>query len=764
MGLQIDQSRREAAIDGSVLDLEPKLFDLLQRLVAANGELVSKDQLLAAVWEGRIVSDAAISQAVAKLRRAIRAAGVTEDPIKTVHGHGYRWAGADLLKPSIDESPAAPTAPSPGNTTTRSSARWRWAVLAVLALAALVLGLRPEQAAAPATLAVAPLAVAADSDIDWAELGLASMLGDAVKDRTSLQVMSAARVRSALRRRGITRADPAARQLAALADVAGVDHLLLASVSRGSGGYEIRYELASPSNPVQSGTLAADSIEMLASGLSEAVASELDVAYAAGIALKKISADEFVNEAFARGMQSLLSGDAEQARAFFDSALASDPKMAWARYELGNALNQLSRFDQAVGAFNEARAQALTSGDINLAGAAATGLGMVAWRNGDLVLAEQHLNDARQRFQAVGNDANLASALGNLGILAENQGRRDDAKTLYGQTLSLYRQAGKKLGESAVYSNLAALERKQGRYVEAETLQRRAAEIQEQVGLRQMLVFSYSELGTVIFAQGRWEEGAEFLERAVALGQELGDRLGAADALSARAEQLILQGRLAEAKRRLEEALAVQRELNNPAGEGTTRLLLGQIASCQRDEGESFRQADLAVSLFEALGNPLLRARALIARAGSGAGAQTDNDLAAALILAQDTADSSLLASVLKARGERQKDPQLLREALDHAQAAGDQRLRALLAIELALILLDADDADGRELDALLGIAQRWQPAYSGSLFLEARLLRRSGEPQAALAQLVKARDAAGECWQPRQQAQLDELAAGGIN
>ncbi|MEL7029491.1 MAG: hypothetical protein AAGL49_09835, partial [Pseudomonadota bacterium] len=49
---------------------------------------------------------------------------------------------------------------------------------------------------------------------------------------------------------------------------------------------------------------------------------------------------------------------------------------------------------------------------------------------------------------------------------------------------------------------------------------------------------------------------------------------------------------------------------------------------------------------------------------------------------------------------------------------------------------------------------QRWQPAYSGSLFLEARLLRRSGELKAALAQLVKARDAAGECWQPRQQAQ----------
>ncbi len=762
MGLQIDQSRREAAIDGTVLDLEPKLFDLLQRLVAANGELVSKDQLLAAVWEGRVVSDAAISQAVAKLRRAIRAAGVTDDPIKTVHGHGYRWAGAELLPPADNTAPVSPAAASPENASAGAGPRWRWAVLLVLALAALVLGLRPEQAAAPATLAVAPLAVAADSDIDWAELGLASVLGDAVKDRTSLEVMSAARVRSALRRRGLSRGDPAASQLAALADVAGVDHLLLASVSRSTGGYEIRYELASPSNPVQSGTLAADSIEMLAAGLSRAVASDLDVAYAAGIALKKISADEFVNEAFARGMQDLLSGDAEEARAFFESALASDPKMAWARYELGNALNQLSRFEQAAVAFTEARAQALDSGDLNLAGAAATGLGMVAWRNGDLPLAEQHLNEARQRFEAVGNDANLASALGNLGILAENLGRRSEAKTLYGQTLSLYRQAGKKLGESAVYSNLAALERKQGRYAEAETLQRRAAEIQEQVGLRQMLVFSYSELGTVIFAQGRWEEGAAYLDRAVALARELGDRLGAAGALAARAEQLILQGQLAEAQLQLEEALAVQRELNNPAGEGTTRLLLGQIASCQRDEAESFRQADLAVELFESLGDPLLRARALIARAGSGAGAQTDNDLATALSLAQDTADSSLLASVLKARGEREKNPELLREALDHAQAAGDLRLRALLAIELALLLLDGDSADRSELESLLGIAQSWQPDYSGSLFLEARLLRSSGEPQAALVQLAKARDAAGECWQPRQQAQLDDLAAGG--
>ncbi len=761
MGLQIDNARRQASVDGDPLILEPKLFDLLDCLANSSGDLVTKDQLLAAVWEGRVVSDAAISQAVAKLRRSLRGAGVDPDPIKTVHGHGYRWAGEQLLQ-SAEAAASSSDIPAPARRPSRS---WRWLSISLLAAAGLFLGFRPQQATAPATLAVAPLALAADSDIDWAELGLASLLGDAVSDRTPLKVMSPARVRSALRSRGISATDPAASQLAALSELAGVDYLLLAQVSRGTAGYRINYELTSASLAGISRTLSADSIEMLAAGVTQAVAEDLDVAYAAGIALKKISADDFVNEAFARGMQALLSGDAEQARSFFESALASDPQMAWARYELGNALQLLGRWPEGSEQFAQTLEQARSLGDLNLAGAAASGLGMQAWRNGDLETAEQYLMDARQQFEAVGNDANLASALGNLGILAENQGRLGEAKSLYGRTLVLYRSAGERYGESSVYANLAALARKQGQFAEAEELQRRAVEIQREAGLRQLLVFSYAQLGKVVFALGRWEEGQQYLDQALALARELGDRFGEAEALSARAEQQIIKGQLSDAEASLNEALGIYSDLNSPAGEGAVRLLLAEVGSWRGDLADSYLQANLAHEIFLQLADPLQTAHALIARAGAGQEVDGDAaraDLARALNLAQEIADSALLGKVLIARSEYLDNPTgLLDDALLHAQAAGDRGLEARIAIALALAHIELGGADSAQLASLMGTAQTWQPGYHGTLYLEARIAQFEGRTSQALALMEQAKTAAGECWLAEQQNLLEQLRAG---
>ncbi len=755
MGLSIDKAKREASIAGEILSLEPKLFDLLACFAASEGELVTKDQLLDVVWEGRVVSDAAISQAIAKLRRSLRAAGLTPDPIKTVHGHGYRW-----LAPIVEESPAMPT-DTPRPLSPARNSRWRWATLALLAAAGLFLGFRPQHASAPAKLAVAPLAVAADSDIDWAELGLATLLSEALDDRTPLRVMSPSRVRSALRSRGVTASDSAADQLVALSELSDVDHLLLAAVARGPNGYRVNYELTSAGVVAMSGSFSANSIEMLAAGMTQVVAEDLDVAYAAGIPLKKISVDEFVNEAFARGMQALLSGDSEQATSYFESALASDPDMAWARYELANAQSLLGQWEISKQYFEQALTQGKDRGDLNLVGAAATGLGVLAWRNGDLGQAENYLLDARGQFETVGNNANLASALGNLGILAENQGRMSEAKALYGRTLALFRGEGDRFGESVVYSNLATLERKQGRYAEAEELQRRAVGIQENVGLRQLLVFSYSQLGKVTFALGRWQEGESLLRKSQNLAQELGDQLGYAEALSNRSEQLIMRCQLDTARSALNEALKIYTALNNPSGEGPARLLLASIAQWQGDYQESYLQSDLAYEIFDSINNPMLKVRALISRAAGAESEAARADLATALNLAQETADSGILAQVLAARSEIAQEPvELLTEALAHASIVNNRGLEARTAIDLGLALLDHETVDPQQLGSLLGTAQAWQPNYHGTLFLEARVAQHEGRHSQSLVLMERAKEASSECWDEEQQMLLEQAQA----
>ena len=67
-------STSDAAICGAatrLVDLEPKAFDLLAFLIRNRDRVVSKDDLLEAVWDGRIVSESAMTTRINAVRRAL---------------------------------------------------------------------------------------------------------------------------------------------------------------------------------------------------------------------------------------------------------------------------------------------------------------------------------------------------------------------------------------------------------------------------------------------------------------------------------------------------------------------------------------------------------------------------------------------------------------------------------------------------------------------------------------------------------------------
>ncbi len=68
----IDAATRELIAAGTPLRVEPKVLDLLLYLIERRDRVVSKDELVDAVWQGRFISDAAISSTVAAARRALR--------------------------------------------------------------------------------------------------------------------------------------------------------------------------------------------------------------------------------------------------------------------------------------------------------------------------------------------------------------------------------------------------------------------------------------------------------------------------------------------------------------------------------------------------------------------------------------------------------------------------------------------------------------------------------------------------------------------
>jgi TolB-like protein len=88
---ELDLSAVELRAGGKAVSLEPQVFALLALLVANSERLVSKDEIIEKVWDGRIVSDAAVASRVKSARQALGDDGKSQQFIKTLHGQGYRF-------------------------------------------------------------------------------------------------------------------------------------------------------------------------------------------------------------------------------------------------------------------------------------------------------------------------------------------------------------------------------------------------------------------------------------------------------------------------------------------------------------------------------------------------------------------------------------------------------------------------------------------------------------------------------------------------
>jgi DNA-binding winged helix-turn-helix (wHTH) protein len=89
----IDVDRRELRRGAESIALEPQVFDLLVYLVQNRDRVVSKDDLLAAVWGGRIVSESALTSRITAARKAIGDSGKAQRLIRTVPRKGIRFIG-----------------------------------------------------------------------------------------------------------------------------------------------------------------------------------------------------------------------------------------------------------------------------------------------------------------------------------------------------------------------------------------------------------------------------------------------------------------------------------------------------------------------------------------------------------------------------------------------------------------------------------------------------------------------------------------------
>jgi formylglycine-generating enzyme required for sulfatase activity len=102
----IDPEAYEIRRDGTLVPVEPQVFDLLVMLVENRHRAVTKDEIIEQIWKRRIVSDATLSSRIKSVRQILGDDGSAQRLIRTIHGRGFRFVGeVTQADPTADAEP-----------------------------------------------------------------------------------------------------------------------------------------------------------------------------------------------------------------------------------------------------------------------------------------------------------------------------------------------------------------------------------------------------------------------------------------------------------------------------------------------------------------------------------------------------------------------------------------------------------------------------------------------------------------------------------
>jgi TolB-like protein len=109
----LDVTRQELRRGADLVAVEPQVLDLLHYLIRNRDRVVSKDDLIAHVWKGRVVSDSALTSRIATARQAVGDSGNRQRLIRTLARKGVRFVGDVRESPNLDTAVTTERVPTP---------------------------------------------------------------------------------------------------------------------------------------------------------------------------------------------------------------------------------------------------------------------------------------------------------------------------------------------------------------------------------------------------------------------------------------------------------------------------------------------------------------------------------------------------------------------------------------------------------------------------------------------------------------------------
>jgi DNA-binding winged helix-turn-helix (wHTH) protein/Tfp pilus assembly protein PilF len=296
--------------DAEVIQLSPKIIDLLLYLVARQPALVSKEDLFKALWPDVAVTDNALTQAVSELRQALG-----DDPSKPVYVQTVARRGYRFIAPVTTTAPAGVAA-----TTVTPSADSSAAA-------------QPEHQPAIAVLDFAN--VSNDKELAWLSSGIAETVTNDLRSTSPLRVVDRMRVVEAVRRGG--------PELSALRAGLHLDLAVVGSFQRSGARLRITARVVDAATGEATAEAKADGPLEQVFELQDRIVSQFADALRIGTKQPRSLGDTSSLEAyraFTEGRVRLESLDASEvpaAIADFEKAIELDPRYAAAHVGLANA-------------------------------------------------------------------------------------------------------------------------------------------------------------------------------------------------------------------------------------------------------------------------------------------------------------------------------------------------------------------------------------------------------------------------------------------
>jgi tetratricopeptide (TPR) repeat protein len=242
------------------------------------------------------------------------------------------------------------------------------------------------------------------------------------------------------------------------------------------------------------------------------------------------------------------------------------------------------------------------AGDIQGQAIARNQLANAYFDTGHWQLADENYRRAREAFDLLGDVYNRSFAENNLGGIALNQGRLDEALDYYHSALeALARIGGSEYVLGALHNNLGATYLRRGEIEAGRDHLYTGLHYFERTQSRDFLPELYRHLAEAALASGEYTEAEMQGQQALALARELSMRTEEGNALRVLGQVCAAQQQWPEAEQLLNDSLSVLEEAHDTYETARTRLALARLYDARGHGAEALTAIDQCLEVFDRL-------------------------------------------------------------------------------------------------------------------------------------------------------------------